>query len=152
MEEYLMPVKPVPDGYPTVSPYLIVRGVSELVGFLKHVFEAEEIERIPGPDGAVSHAEVRIGDAMVMMGEAPEGYEPKPGSCYVYVPDVDAVYERALEAGATSVMEPADQFYGDRTGGVEDASGSTWWIATHIEDVSHEELLKRAAARAQGGG
>jgi PhnB protein len=107
-------VKPIPDGYHTVTPYLIVEGVAELIDFLKQAFDAVEKERLPGPDGKVGHAEVRIGDSVVMMGEAGGEWKPVPGAMYLYVNDTDATYKRALEAGATSLMEPADQFYGDR--------------------------------------
>jgi uncharacterized glyoxalase superfamily protein PhnB len=143
-------VKPIPDGYHTVTPYLVVEGVDELIDFLKQAFDAVETERIPGPDGKVGHGEVRIGDSVVMMGEASGEWKPMPGMIYLYVNDTDATYKRALDAGATTVMEPADQFYGDRNAGVKDASGNMWWIATRKENVSPEELRKRAEARAKG--
>ena len=133
-----------------MTPYLIVEGVAGLIDFLKQAFDAVETERMPGPDGKVGHGEVRIGDSVVMMGEASGEWKPMPGSIYLYVNDTDATYKRALEAGATSVMEPADQFYGDRNAGVKDASGNMWWIATRKENVSPEELRKRAEARAKG--
>ena len=142
-------VKPVPDGYHTVTPYLKVEGVAELIDFLKQAFDAVETERLPGPDGKVGHAEVRIGDSVVMMGETSDG-NPMPAMIYLYLEDVDAAYKRALEAGATSLMEPADQFYGDRSGGVKDAFGNFWWVATRKEDLSPEELRRRAEARASG--
>ena len=142
-----MAVKPIPDGFHTVTPYLVVQGVSKLIDFLKQAFEAKEIERHSRPDGSIMHAQVQIGDSMVMMGEAMGEFQPMPAMIYVYVNDTDAVYKRALQAGATSVMEPADQFYGDRNAGVKDQCGNQWWIATHIEDVSPEELAKRAAAQ-----
>jgi PhnB protein len=143
-------VKPIPDGYHTVTPYLVVEGVDELIDFLKQAFDAVETERIPGPEGKVGHGEVRIGDSVVMMGEASGEWKAMPGMIYLYVNDTDATYKRALEAGATSVMEPADQFYGDRNAGVKDASGNMWWIATRKENVSPEELRRRAEARAKG--
>ena len=136
----------VPEGYHTVTPYLTVGGVPRLIEFLKQAFDGQEIERVPGPDGAIMHAKVRIGDSVVMMGEARGTWQPMPGSLYVYVSDTDAVYKRALQAGATSVMEPADQFYGDRNAGVKDPVGNHWWMATHKEDVSPEELAKRVEA------
>jgi PhnB protein len=139
-----MAVKPIPDGYHTVTPYLTVQGVSKLIDFLKQAFEAREIERMTQPDGTIMHAEVRIGDSVVMMGEARDQWKPVPGAIYLYVNDTDAVYKRALRAGATSLMEPADQFYGDRSAGVKDPSGNYWWIATHQEDVPPEELKRRA--------
>ncbi len=137
-------VKPIPDGYHTVTPYLTVKGVANLLDFLKQAFDATVIEHIVGDDGTVHHAEARIGDSIVMMGEASEAWQPKPGNLYLYVTDVDAVYQRAIQAGAKSVREPVNQFYGDRSGGVQDASGNQWWIATHIEDISKEELERRA--------
>ena len=144
-----MSVKPIPDGYHNVTPYLVVNGVAKLIEFLKQVFDAKEIEHMQGPDGRIQHAEVRIGDSIIMFGEPlPTGeWKPMPSMLYVYVLDTDATYKRALQAGATSVMEPADQFYGDRNAGVKDASGNTWWIATHIEDVSRDEMMRRAEVR-----
>ena len=141
-----MAVKLVPDGLHTVTPYLVVPGVAQLIDFMKQVFDATEIRRMALPDGTVMHAEVRIGDSALMMGQAPGGYQALTASLYVYVKDTDAVYQRAIAAGATSLMAPADQFYGDRNAGVKDASGNTWWIATHLEDVSPEELARRAEA------
>jgi uncharacterized glyoxalase superfamily protein PhnB len=142
-----MAVKPIPDGYHTVTPYLVVPGVAKLITFLKQAFGAEETHPPTSrPDGAIMHAEVRIGDSRVMMGEPMGDYKPMPASLYLYVNDTDAVYKRALQAGATSIMEPANQFYGDRNAGVKDELGNFWWIGTHIEDVSPEEIAKRAEA------
>jgi PhnB protein len=141
-----MAVKPKPDGYHSVTPYLVVPGVAKLIDFLKQAFDATEIERMAKPDGSIMHAEVRIGDSVVMMGEAGGKFQPMPAMVYLYVDDTDASYRRALQAGATSVMEPADQFYGDRNAGVRDPSGNMWWIATHKEDVPREEMAKRAEA------
>jgi len=144
-----MPVKPIPEGYHSVTPYLVVEGVAALIDFLKQAFDAHEIERMARPDGTIQHAEVRIGDSVVMMGETPAETESMPTTLYLYVSDTDATYARALQAGATSVREPADQFYGDRSAGVKDRSGNFWYIATHVEDVSREELARRAAAQAK---
>jgi PhnB protein len=141
-----MSVKPIPEGYHAITPYLVVEGAAKLIDFLKQAFDAQETFRMPMPDGSIMHAEIKIGDSMVMMGEASEKWKPMPCAIYLYVNDADAVYKRALKAGATSTMEPADQFYGDRHGGVKDPAGNTWWIATHKEDVSPEELKKRAEA------
>jgi len=141
-----MAVKPIPEGYHTVTPYLVVQGAANLIDFLKHAFDAKEIERMARPDGLVTHAEVKIGDSIVMMGEASGEKKPTTSMLYLYVNDTDAVYKRALQAGATSVMEPADQFYGDRNAGVKDPAGNRWWIATHKEDVPPEEMAKRARA------
>jgi PhnB protein len=139
-------VKPIPDGYHTVTPYLVVPRVAELIDFLKQAFGAEETFRMPRPDGAIAHAEVRIGDSMVMMGEPMGQFQPMLAMVHLYVDDADAMYKRALEAGATSVREPTDQFYGDRTAGVKDPAGNQWWIATHKEDVAPDELARRAEA------
>jgi uncharacterized glyoxalase superfamily protein PhnB len=139
-------VKPIPDGAHTVTPYLVVEGVPKLIEFLKQAFAAQEVGRMARPDGGVMHAEVKIGDSKVMMGEPMGDSKAKPCSLYLYVEDVDAVYQRAIQAGGTSVGEPKDQFYGDRTGGVIDPSGNYWGIATHVEDVSPEEMATRAAA------
>ncbi len=139
-----MGIKPIPEGYHTATPLFVVPGVTQLINFMKQAFDAEELESFPRPDGTIYHAEVRIGDSIVMMGE-PEGEsDPMPGAIYLYVNDTDAAYRRALQAGAVSLMEPMDQPYGDRNAGVKDAFGNVWWLATHIADVSVEQ--KRAAA------
>lgn len=143
-----MAVKPIPDGYHTVTPYLIVDDVAGLTSFLEEAFDAEETFRMPGADGSVSHAEVRIGDSMVMMGQASEEAPAMPVMLHLYVENSDEVYRQAVAAGATSVREPADEFYGDRTAGVVDRFGNQWWLATHVEDVPFEEMQRRAAARA----
>lgn len=142
-----MSVKPIPEGFHSVSPYILVKDGAKLIDFLKSAFDAEQIERLESPDGRVKHAQVKIGDSMVMLGE-PQG-EAMPASLYLYVPDCDATYASAIGAGATSIMEPADQFYGDRGAGVTDPCGNIWWIGTHIEDVSPDELQRRAAAAGQ---
>ena len=143
-------VKPIPDGYRTVTPYLIVRGVPRLLDFLQQAFGATELIRAPRPDGSIMHAEVAIGDSRVMMGEASVSAPPMPGSVHLYVVDTDALYHLALQAGATSLREPSDQFYGDRMAGVQDPVGNHWWIATRTENVSPAELARRAAARPSG--
>jgi PhnB protein len=137
-----------PEGYHTVTPYLIGRGTAELIEFLKQSFGAEERERHLGPGGTIMHAEVRIGDSVVMMSEASDEFKPMPATIHLYLEDVDAAYERALRAGGKSLREPADQFYGDRSAGVEDAAGNQWWLATHVEDVSPEEMQRRQEAMA----
>ncbi|MDX1534387.1 MAG: VOC family protein [Thermoplasmata archaeon] len=139
-----MGVQTQPEGYHTVSPYLVVSGAGELIEFLEHTFDGEVKERITMDDGRVAHAEVRIGDSIVMMGEPTERTETQPAHMYVYVPDIDATFDRALKGGAATLMEPTDQYYGDRTAGVKDAFGNVWWLATHVEDVSPEELQRRA--------
>jgi uncharacterized glyoxalase superfamily protein PhnB len=140
-------VKPIPDGFHTVTPHLVVQGAFKQVEFIKKAFDAEVIHLGKRPDGGLMHAQLRIGDSIVMVGEVGPGFKPMPCMIYLYVPDTDAVYKRALEAGATSLMEPADQFYGDRNAGVVDPCGNHWWIATHKEDVSPEEMQKRTEAK-----
>ena len=147
-----MPVKPVPEGYHSVTPYIIVPGVAGVIDFLKQVFGATESERMARPDGTIMHAEVRIGDSPIMLGEPMGPFGPMPASIYLYVADTDGAYQRALKAGATSLMEPADQFYGDRNAGVRDPAGNVWWIGTHIEDVAPEEIARRSAERATAHG
>ena len=141
-----MAVSPIPEGFHSVTPYLIVREVPQLLAFLKQAFDAQEIMCMPAPDGTIMHAEVRIGDSAIMMGEARGEHKPMPASLYLYVNDADATYKRALQAGATSQMEPSDQFYGDRHASVIDPVGNHWSIATHIEDVPPDELARRAEA------
>src|SRR3990170_1005106 len=140
-----MAVKAIPEGYHSVTPYLVVQGAAQLIDFLKVAFGAAEILRTTGGGGHL-HAEVKIGDSVVMMGEAGGEWPPMPGTIVLYVEDADSVYKRALQAGAASLVEPADQFYGDRMAGVKDPFGNVWWIATHKEDVSPEERAKRLEA------
>ena len=139
-----MAVNPIPDGYHTVTPYIVVADVDQLLEFLKAAFGATEKERMAGQDGRTAHAEVMIGDSHVMTGSAHEGWPVTLCMIYLYVPDTDATYAQALEAGATSVQEPADMFYGDRNAIVKDPAGNTWAIATHQEDLTPEEVARRA--------
>jgi PhnB protein len=141
-----MAVKPIPDGYHTVTPYLTVPDVRKLLEFVRQAFDAQVTFQMPGPGGDVAHAEFRIGNSMVMCGAARGEWPAMPATLYLYVPDVDAVFQKAVAAGAEVVRPLADQFYGDRSGGVKDPCGNQWWVATHIEDVSMEEMGRRAAA------
>lgn len=141
-----MAVKPIPDGYHAVTPYMIVKGAAKVLDFVKETFDAKEMMRMPGPGGTIGHAEFRIGDSILMISDGGEMFPPMPCSLYVYVDDVDATYKRALKAGAISVKEPADQFYGDRSASVKDSCGNIWGIGTHIEDVPPDELERRAKA------
>ena len=135
-----MPVKPIPDGYHMITPYLLVDGVARLISFLVTAFDASELQRRHRPDGSIMHAEVRIGDSIVMMGEPSGEFGPMPASLYLYVSDCDGVYQRALQADGISVMEPTTRpAEGDRYGGIKDPSGNIWWVATHLEDVSSEQ-------------
>ena len=147
-----MAVKPIPDEYPRVSPYLIVNDAGKTIDFVKEVFGEKEIERMTLKDGTINHAEVKIGDSVIMLSQASENYHSLPAMLYIYVEDTDAAYKRALKAGAKSVMEPADQFYGDRSAGVRDSNGIQWWMASHAEDVSKEEMQRRNVERAKSKG
>jgi len=139
-------VKPVPEGFHTVTPYLVVDGAEKIINFMKEAFGAQPVfEPMMRPDGKVMHAEFKIGNSIVMIADSSERAQATSTMLYLYVPNVDAVYQMALKAGATSLMEPADQFYGDRSGGVKDPAGNHWHIGTHIEDVPPAELKKRAA-------
>ena len=145
-----MAVKPVPEGYHTVTPYLTVKDASALLDFVKRAFGAQEKHVMRGPDGVIAHAEALIGDSHVMMGQARGEWTPMPAQLYLYVSDCDTVFQQAVSAGATSVQEPTTQFYGDRHGCVKDGNGNLWWVATHVEDVSNEEMERRMkAARPQ---
>jgi PhnB protein len=137
-------VKAVPEGYHSVTPYAVVEGADQMIQFLKTVFGAEETVRLPGANGKVGHAEVRIGDALVMLADWGPQNKAFPAMLHIYVDDSDAAYHRALAAGATSLREPTLEFYGDRMSGVTDAFGNQYWIATHVEDVSEEEMARRA--------
>ena len=139
---------PIPEGHHTVTPFLVVQDAARMIDFMKLAFAAHETFRMKSPDGRVAHAEVKIGDSIIMLGEAPEERSLK-SMLHLYVPDCDAVYKSALAAGATSLREPANQFYGDRSAGVTDFAGNQWWMATHMEDVSEQEMEKRMAAMAQ---
>jgi len=152
-------VNPIPEGYHSVTPYIIVGGAARAIEFYKQAFGATELFRMDGPDGQVGHAEIKIGDSHIMLADehpqmgarGPQTIGGSPVSLMLYVEDVDATVERAVEAGAKLKRPVADQFYGDRTGGIEDPFGHVWYVATHVEDVPHEELQKRAAAAHQGG-
>ncbi len=143
-------VKPVPDGYHTITPYLVVDGADKVIRFMKEAFGAQPVfEPMMRPDGKIMHAEFKIGDSVVMIADTSERAQATSDMLHLYVPNVDAVYQKALKAGATSLTEPADQFYGDRSGGVRDPAGNRWHIGTHIEDVSPAELKKRVAELAK---
>ncbi len=147
-------VSPIPHGYPRVTPYLCVDGADAAIAFYSRVLGAVERMRIAAPDGKIGHAELQIGDGLVMIAdEYPEMDVRGPRSIggtavtiSVYVDDVDAVFARAIDAGASPVRKVEDQFYGDRSGQFEDPFGHRWNVATHVEDVSPEEMQRRAAA------
>jgi PhnB protein len=152
-------VKPIPDGYPRVSPHLSVVGAAAAIDFYTSVLGAGERMRMAAPDGTVVHAEVEIGGSVIMVGEErPGGIDPSPNALggspvalFVYVEDVDDVYRRALEAGSKTVQAPENHFYGDRVAMFDDPFGHRWNIATHIEDVAPEEVERRAAESMSGG-
>jgi PhnB protein len=152
--------KPVPDGYHNVTPYLSIRGASDAIAFYKKAFGAEEIYRMPMPEGKVGHAEIQIGDSRIMLADEfpdmPDAVAKSPAtlggttfSLNVYIPDVDARFQRAVDAGATIKRPVKDQFYGDRSGILEDPFGFVWILSTHVEDLTPEEMQERMEAMPQ---
>ena len=154
-----MTVKPIPDGYHTVTSYLIIRGAADAIAFYQKAFGATELFRFPTPDGKIGHAEIKIGDSPIMLADeypsmgynSPQTLGGSPVSLLIYVEDVDTVFNQAVAAGATVKEAVSDKFYGDRIGSLTDPFGHVWHVATHKEDVSMEEMEKRAQA-AHGGG
>jgi PhnB protein len=144
-----MAVKPIPDGYHSITPYLVVNGAAKVLDFAKQAFGAQEAVRMPGPNGTIAHAEIKIGDSFVMMADANAQNPARSAMLVLYVSNVDEVYRRAVNAGGKSERKPSDQFYGDRTAAVQDAAGNLWFIATHVEDVSPEEMKRRMAKEMQ---
>ena len=146
-----MAVKAKPDGYHSVAPYLIVRGGAAAIDYYKKALGAEELFRMPGPGGTIGHAEIRIGDSIVMLADEPPGGEWRspqslggsPVGLLIYVEDVDTRFNQALAAGGKVIKPLADQFYGDRSGTLQDPFGHQWTIATHVEDLSPEEMKRR---------
>ncbi len=145
--------KPIPDGYPRLAPYICVDGATRAIEFYATVFGAKERMRMPSPGGKVGHAELELGDAVIMLADehpemgfvGPKTVGGTPVTLHLYVENVDDVFARALKAGAKSIRDVANQFYGDRSGQFEDPFGHRWNVATHVEDVSPEEMAKRAA-------
>ena len=154
-----MSVKPIPDGYHSVTPYLTIKGAGRALDYYKKAFGAEELMRHDGPGGMVMHAEVKIGDSIVMMSDefpemgckSPQALGGSPVGLMVYVKDVDTAFDRAVKAGGTVVRPLKDQFYGDRSGTLTDPFGHQWTVATHKEDLSQAEIERRAAAMFKGG-
>jgi uncharacterized glyoxalase superfamily protein PhnB len=142
-----MAVKPVPEGYHTVTPYLIVNDAQGLLDFIQQAFDAKDVNVMRHSDGSVMHADGRIGDSRIMLSQATADFPAMPAMLHLYLDDVDKFYRKALDAGAESVQELKDEYYGDRIAGVKDAFGNQWWLATHVEDVSEEEMARRAAAQ-----
>jgi PhnB protein len=153
-------VKPIPDGYPQVTPYLSVDGAAAAIDFYCKVFGATERMRMPSPDGRVGHAELELGNSLIMLADeypemgirGPKSIGGSPVTISVYVDDVDSVFERALKEGAMATREVENQFYGDRAGQFEDPFGHKWSVATHVEDVPPDEMTKRAAEAAGATG
>jgi PhnB protein len=149
-----MATKPIPEGYHTLTPYLAVDNATEAIEFYKHAFGAKERMRMPGPEGTIGHAEIEVGDSLVMLSDPfpqssvrpPKELGGTSASVFMYVEDVDAVVRQAVDAGATVTMEVSDQFWGDRFGSVSDPFGHTWSIATHVEDLTPEEVAERGKA------
>jgi uncharacterized glyoxalase superfamily protein PhnB len=138
-------IKKRPDGFHTVTPYLVVSGAEKVLEFLSEAFDAQDVgERFKAPDGKIMHATVRIGDSMIEIGDSPEAM---PMNLHMYVDDVDGMYRKAIAAGGESVREPETTFFGDRSAGVKDSGGNRWWLACHVEDVSNEEIRRRAQAQ-----
>ena len=144
--------QPIPEGYSTLNPYLAVEDASSAIDFYQRAFGAKERSRMPGPGGAIMHAELEIGDSVLMLSDPFPQASTKPPtelggttvSLMLYVEDTDATYRQAIDAGATSLMEPDDMFWGDRFSSVQDPFGHSWTIATHVEDVSPEEMQRRS--------
>jgi len=149
-----MSVKPIPDGYASVTPYLIINGAAQALDFYKKVFNASERMRMPTPDGKIGHAEIQIGNSVIMLADecpergakSPHTIGGTPVSIHLYVANSDEIYTKAVAAGATQLQPVKNQFYGDRSGGFTDPFGHSWYVSTHIEDVSPEELKKRMEA------
>jgi PhnB protein len=147
-------VKPIPDGYPQVTPYLIVEDAAAAIDFYGKVLGATERMRMPGPDGRIGHAELQLGDSVIMLADefpdmgaqSPKTIGGSPVTVSAYVEDVDATFKRALDAGAKELRAVENQFYGDRSGQFEDPFGHRWSVSTHVEDVPPDEMAKRAAA------
>lgn len=147
-------VDPIPSGYHSVTPYLIMRGAAKAIDYYREAFGAVESMRLDAPGGTIGHAEIRIGDSIVMLADevpamgflAPESVGGTPVSLMIYVPDVDAVFSRAIAGGGAEIKPVRDQFYGDRSGILRDPFGHLWTIATHVEDVSPEEIDRRLAS------
>ena len=150
--------KPVPEGYHTATPYLIIKDAAKAIEFYKKAFGAKEMMRMSQPDGRIGHAEIKIGDSPIMLADefpemgarSPQSLGGSPVSILLYVEDVDAFAKQAVTAGTKVVRPVKDQFYGDRSGSFEDPFGHQWHIATHVEDVAPEEMHKRAAAAGRG--
>jgi PhnB protein len=147
-------VKPIPEGYRSITPYLVVKGAARAIEFYKQAFGATEIMRMPGPNNTVGHAELRLGDSVIMLADempngpyrSPDTFGGSPVSLMIYIENVDDVFNRALSLGSRQIRAVEDQFYGDRSGNLIDPFGHVWTVATHVEDVSAEEMKRRMEA------
>ncbi|CAJ0819874.1 MULTISPECIES: VOC family protein [Ralstonia] len=146
-----MAVKPIPEGYHSVTPYLSIKGAARAIDFYRQAFGATELFRMDGPNGTIAHAEIRIGDSPIMMSDevpnmacaSPDTLQCTSVGLMIYVPNVDTVFANALKAGGTEVRPVVDQFYGDRSGTLKDPFGHVWTVSTHVEDVEPDEMAKR---------
>jgi len=144
-------VQPIPEGFTTLTAYLLVADAEKELEFIKAAFDAEPVHISRLPNGSIMHATVKVGNSMLMMGQVSGAMKPVPSMLYMYVKDADAVYGRAVKSGATVVQALADQPWGDRSGGVSSANGIHWWIGTHKEEVSEEEMLRRMTPKGAAG-
>lgn len=152
-----MAVKAIPEGYHSITPYLIVRGAARAIDFYRQAFGATELLRIPGPNNTIGHAEIKIGDSVIMLADemsngqyrSPESVGGSPVSLMIYIEDVDKMFARAMSLGSKEIRAVQDQFYGDRSGNLIDPFGHVWTVATHVEDVAPEEMQRRMDALAK---
>jgi PhnB protein len=142
-----MSVRSIPEGYHSITPYLIVEDAEKLIEFVEQAFDGRVFIKMQDENGKINHAEMKIGDSALMLAEASEEWKPTRTFLHLYVENVDETYQKALDAGAVSVKEPKDEFYGDRMASVKDSFGNFWGIATHVEDVSEEEIKRRISAQ-----
>lgn len=143
-------VKPIPEGYHTITPYLVVENALGLVEFIEKAFNGKVTYMMKSGDGKLQHGDMLIGNSHIMISEGTGEYPPKNAMLLLYVDDVDAMYNKAIEAGGKSLREPTNEYYGDRSSGLIDDWGNQWWLATHVEDVSEEEMEKRMKEAKQG--
>lgn len=142
-------VNPIPEGFSTATPMIMVNGLQPILAFVQKAFDAEITHMVNTSDGEPWHANVKIGDSMLMFGDTMGEHPAAPACIYLYGKDANAMYDKAVKAGGKSIQEPKDMFYGDRSGGVTDPAGNMWWVATKIEDLSDEEINRRAAKEEQ---
>jgi PhnB protein len=137
-------VNPIPEGFSTLTPFLVVEGAAKFLEFVKKAFDAKITIAMKNPEGQIMHATAKIGDSQIMVADAMQGMKAMPCMLYLYVEEIDATYKQALKAGGKSLREPVDEFYGDRSAAITDEWNNQWWVATHIEDVDEDEIKRRA--------